>query len=311
LHLSRPFFLNRRFFKRSLILGVILLILIQQLFIMQSSREQAANQKIPQKKMHQLDHLYIIFLNGLGCKYKGDLSEGLGFPKIRKSLAKAGYSYFDHRFLLYSYTGGIVEKGKWYPNKYSAADTGQAIPLSVNRLEFLIHEFSKAHPEAKYILVGHSLGGRIALDFVCSAEPQIRQKIKGVITLNSPLLGASVKLPEKILDVLGSANCLYTSPAIKQLLWEVNHQREMASLRRRDIYKLQRDGLRVATFSTHQDLVVRPFTGCIVDEKGSPVTEGFIVNVKASNITIRELFGHMKILEKEEVIKYVTALCLK
>ncbi|WP_159431852.1 lipase/acyltransferase domain-containing protein [Desulforamulus putei] len=291
---------------------MITIFLIQQLFIIQSSREQQIDHKVfIKKKEGQLDNLYIIFLNGLGCKFSGDFSEELGFPKIRRSLASAGYSYYDHRFLLYSYTGGKVVKGKWYPNKYSAADTGQPIPLSVNRLKLLIDEFSKAHPEARYILVGHSLGGRIALDFACSADPGTRQKIKGVTTLNSPLLGASIKLPGKVLDIINFANCFNICPAVKQLLWEVNYQKEITSQRRQDIYELQREDLRVATFATHQDLVVRPFTGCILDEQGRPVTDGFIVNVKASHMSFKEIFGHMKILEKEEVIKYIITLCSK
>lgn len=77
-----------------------------------------------------------------------------------------------------------------------------------------------------------------------------------------------------------------------------------------DIDQLQKDGLRVATFSSHQDVVVRSFTGCIQDDQGRPVTEGFVVNVKATNVSFRELFGHMRILEKEEVMKYVLSLCL-
>lgn len=159
---------------------------------MQASRDQLKDFRITEMKDRQLDNQYIIFLNGLGCDYNGDLSEGLGFPKIRRSLAKAGYKSLDNRFLLYSYTGGKVIDRKWHPNKYSALDTGQPISLSVNRLDFLIHQFSQAYPEARYILVGHSLGGRVALDFACSADPAIRQKIKGVITLNSPLLGAGL-----------------------------------------------------------------------------------------------------------------------
>lgn len=312
LSILKPFLKSKRFQKWGLTIGVIVLaiILAQQFLMIKSSKEQVKDLKIAETKDPRLDNQYIIFLNGLGCKYNGDLPAELGFPKIRRSLAKAGYANLDERFLLYSYTGGKVIKGKWHPNKYSALDTGQPIPLSVNQLDFLIHEFSKSHPEARYILVGHSLGGRVALDFACSADASIRKKIKGVISLNSPLLGAGVKLPEALLGLLNNPNFLYTSPAIKQLLWEVDHQKEMVDLRRQAIRELQRDGIKVATFSTRQDLVVRPLTGNIVDEKGNPITEGSIINVKAANLSVREIFGHMKILEREEVLKYITGLCL-
>lgn len=296
----------RRYLRTGLV--AVITLIVSLFAVTEISREPLPSPSLKPNIKHK--NVYIIFLNGLGCRYDRDLSEDLGFPGIRRSLASAGYSFFDDHFLLYSYRGGQVVDGKWQPKEYSAKDTGQPISLSVSRLASLIDQFSLAHPEAKFILVGHSLGGRIALDFVSTTTPQNRQKIKGVITLNSPLLGVDIKVPE-VTHLLDYSNSLFASPAAKQLFREFNHWQEIARMRRETIGELQDDGLRVATFATKQDLVVKPFTGCLLDERGNPVTEGFIVNVKAKGISIREIFGHMGILEHQAVHRYITSLCLK
>jgi len=311
--------INRKysFFKSTglkwyLITGLITVMALTVFFLIvnQISHEPPPSPSLNKNISHN-QNVYIIFLNGLGCHYNGNLSEALGFPSIRRSLARAGYSFFDDRFLLFSYRGGQVIEGIWRPQKYSAKDTGQPISLSVSRLAHLIDNFSLAHPEAKFILVGHSLGGRIALDYVCTTSLENRQKIKGVITLNSPLLGVETKVPDVITHLLGYSNSLLASPAVKQLLREFNYRQEMVRMRRETIRELQDQGLQVATFATQQDLVVKPFTGCLMDERGKPVTHGFIVNVKVKKISLREIFGHMGILEHQAVLRYITSLCLK
>jgi hypothetical protein len=255
-----------------------------------------------------LNNVYFIFLNGLGSAYNEDVYVSMGFDKIRDSLSPLGFSFRDDRYLLYSYAGGKVKDGQWHPKKYKTEDTGQSIYLSIEKLGILFEEFLLAHPEASFILVGHSLGGRIALDFVSTTTPQNKEKIIGVITLNSPLLGAGRKVPNLIMDILGDFDNIFKSPAVKELLWESQYQQELASLRGKTIKELQNNGIRVATFSTYQDYFVNPLTGCVLDEKHNPISEGFIINLGRPKL--KDMVGHMVILENPEIIKYIYSLCL-
>lgn len=255
-----------------------------------------------------LNNVHFVFLNGLRCFYNESVYANMGFTTIRRSLSQLGYSFYDQRFLLYSYRGGEVKDGKWYPEKYQAQDTGQPICLSIEKLEKLFEEYSIAYPEAKFILVGHSLGGRIALDFVSTTSPQNKERIMGVITLNSPLLGAGRVIPNYILKLIGYYDNIYTTPAVRELIWEAQYQQELASLRRQTVKQLQANGMRVATFSTYQDFFVHPQTGCVMDENKNPVSEGFIMNLGWFNR--QDIFGHMVILENSEIVNYIISICL-
>lgn len=252
------------------------------------------------------DNLHIVFVNGLGCSFEGSRDEAMGFQRIRMSLAQAGFKYRDERFLLYSYTGGKAAEGKWFPAHYSSRDTGQSLCTSVNRLYDLIEDYSQARPEARYILVGHSLGGRIALDYISTTDPAQREKIIGVITLNSPLLGVEGRVPFPLLKILDRWGSIWASTAVQELLWEYPRSQEFASLRQSTIRSLRRQGVRVATFATHQDFLVSPKTGCLLDEKGGPLTEGAVINVD-KNI-LRDISRHLQIMDHQDVCSYIAGL---
>lgn len=108
---------------------------------------------------------YVIFLSGLDSYCDGTPYNQMGFEYIRNQFSRAGLTYDEEHFLMYSYTSGEVEEGRGYPNPYKPADTGQPVQFGVTRLKDMIDEFSLRHPGARYILVGHSLGGRIAFDY--------------------------------------------------------------------------------------------------------------------------------------------------
>lgn len=298
--------------KHYLLLGlttlIIVIVILYSYLLPEYPKEPLSYQQIVSNKHDQLNNVYFVFLKGLGCFSDDSIDRNMGFEKIRSALTVLGFSFCDDRYLLYSYAGGKVENGKWHPEKYTAQHTGQPLYLSVERLEHLFENFSLDHPEAQFILVGHSLGGRIALDFVSTTMPQNKQKIIGVITLNSPLMGAGRNVPNIILKILSCWNAIYGSSVIKELIGESQYQQELADLRRQTIKQLQKDGVRVATFSTYQDYFVNPFAGCIMDENHFPVSEGFIVNL--GNPYFKDIIGHKAILENPEIIRYVLSLCL-
>ncbi|MDO7788531.1 PGAP1-like alpha/beta domain-containing protein [Desulforamulus aquiferis] len=255
------------------------------------------------------EDLYFIFINGLDCKCDGTRYNDMGFEVIRRNMARAGFTFTDNRFLLYSYTGGKVERGRWYPNKYESKDTGQPLQISVKNLELLVREYSSSHPKASFILIGHSLGGRIAMDFVSSTSEEMRKKIGGVVTLNSPLSGASFKVPEMIMEVFSKIDFILSSPAVRYLIWESKNLEENTYKRRKSIEELQKGGLRVATFATNQDMVVHAQGSCILDETGKPVSEGYILNV--NRLPAKHFVGHMQILKHEEVSMYLVNLYIE
>ncbi|MGI6587449.1 MAG: lipase family protein [Peptococcia bacterium] len=290
-----------------LALSIFIIVGVYVFLLPSSPSEPFAEQRLELKENDCLNNVYFIFLNGLGSAYNDDVYVSMGFDRIRDSLSPLGYSFHDARFLLYSYAGGKVKDGQWHPKKYKVQDTGQPLHLSIEKLGALFEEFLLAHPEASFIFMGHSLGGRIALDFVSTTSPQNKEKIIGVITLNSPLLGAGRKVPNFIMAILGDFDNIFESPVVKELLWESQYQQELANLRRETIKELQNNGIRVATFSTYQDYFVNPLTACILDEKHQPISEGFIIDLGKPDFN--DLIGHMVILENPEIIKYILSLC--
>ena len=293
------------FIKAFLVAGLTFLLL----FITPLSYDLPTNPQPDPVKYGQFKNVHFVFINGLGCRSNGSCYGDMGFENVRRSLGGLGYSYYDDRFLLYSYKGGRMVDGRWYPEKYSPGGTAQPIFFSVNILRELVEKYSAAHPDAAFILVGHSLGGRVALDFITKAPPQLREKIKGVITLNSPLLGAGKKVPRIIISALEVVDSIWADPAVRQLLYETEYRQELNLYRRETIRELRDEGVRIATFSFCRDFLVPPLTACVMDENNKPCTEGFIIN--PDSFSIKDLSGHMRILERPEIANYIYSLCQK
>lgn len=232
----------------------------------------------------------------------------MGFNYFRKQFTQAGLSYSDGHFLKYSYKGGKVIKGRWYPNPYKREDTGQPIQFSILYLKEMIEEFSTYHPKARFLLVGYSLGGRIAFDYVTQYHLKEPGNIKGVITLNSPLTGS----PYSRTDILSIIRPIWGSIAVKQLSaeYQLRNELDLIKLKEDSARKLIEAGIHLATFGTKQDVIVDPFTACLVDKHGHPITEGYIVSVNLLSGAFYELFGHMQILKQEQVANYIILVYL-
>lgn len=289
-----------------IILTFVLLFLTDFIY---KNNEQYEDQRLIQPPVSATSNhnLYFVFLHGINSWYDGTPFANMGFENIRDTLSVVGYSYYDNRFLLYSYTGGHFENGYWVPSPYTCKDTGQSLCLSVYRLEQLIESITNINPEARFILVGHSLGGRIALDFVSTTHPDNRKKIHGLITLNSPLMGSTLKVPGILMRILDATGSVWGSAAIKELMYESLFYQDLLQLRISSIKRLQRDGLQVATFSHNKDYFVHSKTSCLIDSQGNPLTAGIILN----NNSIRSKYrfnSHLKILDDQNVTSYITAL---
>lgn len=246
---------------------------------------------------------YFIFLSGLDSFCDGTRYNQMGFGYLRRQLTRVGLSYNDEHFLLYSYLGGRVRGGRWYPNPYGRLDTGRPIQFSVMQLEEMIAEFTRYHPRARFILIGHSLGGRIAFDYVSGFRPGKPGTVKGVITLNSPLAGSE----HTQLHMLSVFKTVWGTPAVNQLVAEYQFRNELDMLQQKTqaARAISAQGIFLATFGTRQDLVVNPESACLADAKGHPLTKGYVVSVNLLSGDFQDLSGHRQILSHNKVAECI------
>lgn len=246
---------------------------------------------------------YIIFLSGLSSCCDGSPYNKMGFTYLRRQFSQVGLSYTDERFLKYSYQGGQVEKGRWYPNPYTARDTGQPIEFSILFLKEMIEELSFHRPEARFLLVGHSLGGKIAFEYISQYHLEQPGPIKGVVTLNSPLMGS----PYSRTDALSKIRPIWGSAVVKQLAAEYQLKNELDATytRKNIVQRLNQGGIHLATFGTKQDVVVNPLTARLVDKNGHSLSKGDIISV---NPLSGSLDGHKQILENRRVARYILSI---
>jgi pimeloyl-ACP methyl ester carboxylesterase len=91
----------------------------------------------------------------------------------------------------YSYRGGLVfsATGIWEPFSYTCSDTANSLNASIEELGRLLLNFTTANPNTRFILIGHSQGGLIALQALRFAGVS-GITIDTVITLDGALGGA-------------------------------------------------------------------------------------------------------------------------
>lgn len=145
------------------------------------------------------------------------------------ALAPMGYNLNGdglHRTELeYSYRGGsmIAVNGlqQWQIRPYTACDTVQGLDRSEASLRTLLQSYRARYPYTTFELIGHSLGGLVALEglagdggaFLRSLGPAAVDKI---ITIDSPVNGINQRLPTALLaDLAGSVS--YLRPCSAQL----------------------------------------------------------------------------------------------
>jgi hypothetical protein len=167
--------------------------------------------------------------------------------------------------LNYSYDdGGVSTEGLWAPFPYICEDTSHALNLSIVRLGELIRKFSTANPNTRFVIIGHSQGGLIALQSLRFVGlPGI--KIDTVITLDGALGGA----PSFHSFIAGALSC-WGDPASRGMsqLWDsaTDHNRQGSTARfpgQPDnaslVQAAQTQGTRVITVGSSDDCVWNPF----------------------------------------------------
>ena len=89
-----------------------------------------------------------------------------------------------------------------YPElSYGRCDTNQPIAESARRLNEQVRDLADRHPNARFMVLGHSLGGVIATYWAVDAPPGLLARTAAVVTLDSPLQGLG-DVPAELSDLI-------------------------------------------------------------------------------------------------------------
>jgi pimeloyl-ACP methyl ester carboxylesterase len=186
------------------------------------------------------------------------------------------YGYTDGNFLAYSYNGGFVDGGGvWRHRPYLPADPIQNdLDQSVENLHSLLDQYSRAHPNTRFILIGHSLGGLVAfqeLNYVASTDyAKGAISISTIITVDSPLAGVTqdtlsaskalnLALPNKVDDCAAGAFYDMQDTATGQRLLDMNGSgSDTTQTNEQLVAAARRQGVRVVNFGNTQDCLYAP-----------------------------------------------------
>ena len=85
-----------------------------------------------------------------------------------------------------------------YPDAdYGPCDTSESLGTSAARLDAQVQDLADRYPNARLMLVGHSLGGVVAAYWAAAAgSPTLVKQTAAVVALNSPLQGIPAGRPE-------------------------------------------------------------------------------------------------------------------
>ena len=90
-----------------------------------------------------------------------------------------------------------------YPDlAYDACDTNRPVAASAERLNRQLQDLTERHPNARFVIVGHSLGGVVATRWAAvEAGQSLLDRTAAVVTLDSPLQGIT-DVPPTIKDLV-------------------------------------------------------------------------------------------------------------
>ena len=148
-------------------------------------------------------HKVVVFLQGVCSSLHGVNNIDYGpFADLRARLTDTDanpvqYGYASNDVLMYSYLGGTLDAdtGGWRPNAY---DDSHPVSLDFRTASLsalhdrLLVPYYNAHPNTTFVLVGHSLGGMVAMEEIAQHVGQASTPahlVSGVITVDSPIHG--------------------------------------------------------------------------------------------------------------------------
>jgi len=135
--------------------------------------------------------LVVVLLAGYGSNLTG---AEIVFGPLRRALANRAP---DVTFVQYSYTGTTFSGCASTPSFYRASDTAQDIEVSKRVLRETLDALKGACDVDRIVVVGHSLGGLVALQ---ALGEQAVPGVTDVVTVDSPLGGVPVALLSTCID---------------------------------------------------------------------------------------------------------------
>lgn len=162
----------------------------------------------------------------------------------------------------FSYLGGKINSntGVWEPQPYGRC-APDSTPLVNDDTAFydMLYAYRTHYPNARFTIIGHSLGGLVALtgaaDFVDHFGPNIIDK---VITLDSPLHGVPDKMWAGELSD-GSSECVFFTGPVIQSLNAVYRNQDATKL---DVLHLEAEGTSVYTLGNDADCLYQNVAFC-------------------------------------------------
>lgn len=253
----------------------------------------------------------VVFLQGLYTAYdegrpQRTALEEHRFDTIKGALRERGYD--DARMLDFSYAGGTLSSsGGWRPAEYACEDTDRPLTESVETLERMLRGYGARHRRAHFALVGHSIGGNVAM--LAGARDAARPEgerigITSVVTLDAPLHGVS---PDKkvIIDLVP---CEKTYLAGAELV-ALRADPATPGVRRLQAAVMAQEGVWLATFGNENDCLWNP-AYCAGGEWAYDADTQFIENAAAVRrfvVDAPPLLSHDAILADPAAVAEVAA----
>lgn len=148
----------------------------------------------------QFIHSYLVNQVGVTNPYaQGCDSQGESFLNANSSIIQFGYN-----------KGTMdAQHGVWIPNKFNGCDVdNHRLADDITNFSDMLAAYQKVFPKATFTIVGHSLGGLVALQGAYNyAEVQHHHSITRVMTIDSPLEGIFVTEQANNWLKLGSLLC--------------------------------------------------------------------------------------------------------
>jgi len=141
----------------------------------------------------------------------------------------------------YSYNGGEVDidTGIWTANDYICGNTAQSLfASSIPFLKKLVADFSNENPNTRFVIIGHSQGGFIALRSLELVPERPDLVIHSIITLDGVLGGA----PDVNAFALAGITC-WDSPAAVEIVGVWNSVRKKSDHKKQGTKALDNEAL--------------------------------------------------------------------
>ncbi len=210
----------------------------------------------------------IVFLHGVCSEVDDGVSTGSQTFNDLQKLLRKDYEFSNSDFLLYSYKGGSMENingsWMWHHKSYdSFTPVNQDFQTtSVDELHNLLIEYRDKYPNTTFILIGHSLGGVIAMEEVLQNVMMFDYEeglISTVITVDSPLHGLPSGMSKLWLGRnVNALECVVNGQAFQRLFGLYESEPSYTSVLEHAVTQAQQKDVTIVTVGNQSDCVLSP-----------------------------------------------------